>query len=281
MQGNRLLHRTDTKYMSKATALWTLIGLTFFPMFLLHQICGRATFTGEYHSIYVCWEEMGRPDINSIHMSRFELSGERSKFLMFGGLTFIMRLVYTILPLSDDAELVKKHKAIERLSNMIIQYLLIWPLQTCCSIRVKHDKGNFKPEYILPQFLLQWITSNPQLDLDGIQYFSNKFTENVLFNTGQYINYAIPIKSDATEGHCRILKEKVKLTEPISWQILELIIDKQLTSYDDKEKINKDSQDIVLQVFIDLRPGLQPLYASTKFGIAEAKLSKMVADFLR
>lgn len=134
--------------------------------------------------------------------------------------------------------------------------------------------------------MLQWIASNTELELDGVQYFSNRFTETALIGSGGYLNYAIPIKSHGPNGYCQTLKDKVKLTEPVSWQMLDLIINNEpihaLDFYKDKEMIlDPTLKDVLLQGFIEPQKGFRTLYLHTKFGIAEVKLSKMKASYLK
>ncbi|MFW1494652.1 hypothetical protein ACEV9S_24505, partial [Vibrio parahaemolyticus] len=47
---------------------------------------------------------------------------------------------------------------------------MTWPLIAACSIRVKNPSDNFKPEYIIPQLLLQW--ARDYKSIDGIRYTS-------------------------------------------------------------------------------------------------------------
>jgi len=45
---------------------------------------------------------------------------------------------------------------------------MIWPLVLACSVKVKNIEDDFKPEYIIPQLLLQWVRERD--DIDGISY---------------------------------------------------------------------------------------------------------------
>ncbi|MFH4351795.1 hypothetical protein WAJ70_22165, partial [Acinetobacter baumannii] len=56
--------------------------------------------------------------------------------------------------------------------NEVISYLIIWPLMAACSVRVKNTTNTFKPEYIIPQLLLQFIRYDEFFD--GVSYFSTK-----------------------------------------------------------------------------------------------------------
>lgn len=77
------------------------------------------------NSIYVCWEEMGRPDLNSIHVSRFELQENAFKFLRFGGLTLIIRGLYSLAPQTkDEAKEAEYVDDLQHFTSLITQYLL-------------------------------------------------------------------------------------------------------------------------------------------------------------
>lgn len=52
----------------------------------------------------------------------------------------------------------------------LIADVFMWPLIAACSIKVKHREDSFKPEYIVPQLLLQWIRNNQEID--GIRFSS-------------------------------------------------------------------------------------------------------------
>lgn len=53
-------------------------------------------------------------------------------------------------------------------ANTAILLAVCWPIILACSLLVSDNQATFKPEYIVPQLVLQWVTS--QENVDGIQY---------------------------------------------------------------------------------------------------------------
>lgn len=101
----------------------------------------------------------------------------------------------------------------------------LWPIIASCSFSYKEkNKMTFRPDYIIPQLLLEYIIDNNfdrkirgiTGDIIGIRYHSvqspffdikeKKFDKN-------YVNYVFPILSDAKNGHCTTLKELFEVTD--------------------------------------------------------------------
>jgi len=90
-----------------------------------------------------------------------------------------------------------------------------------CNIKVKDIQSIFKPEYIFPQFLMQWISEHR---IGSIEYRSTQIEYSQFENSNSLVNFtnlAIPAKSTKASGPCDILKSNIKLSEPISWQNLQ------------------------------------------------------------
>jgi hypothetical protein len=144
------------------------------------------------NSVYVCWEELERPDINSIQASLFR-SNRNLNVLDFMK-PDIYRLKYTTSPVDRE----------------LLDYIMIWPLIMASSVQVNGKYDTFKPEYIIPQLLLQWVKQNQKID--GIRYFSNNV--DIKEGTkGEFYNIAIPVKQNKSEGYCDRLKELFTMTE--------------------------------------------------------------------
>jgi hypothetical protein len=50
--------------------------------------------------------------------------------------------------------------------DLVVAHAVCWPLIAACSIKVKNPGANFKPEYVVPQLILQWITDETRIDQD-------------------------------------------------------------------------------------------------------------------
>lgn len=93
-------------------------------------------------------------------------------------------------------------------------YLVCWPLIAACSIKVQNEEDFFKPEYIIPQLLLQWI--RVEGSFDGIQYFSTKLEENKYpCDYLAYQNFVFPPKKVRERGICGELASMFEWSEPI------------------------------------------------------------------
>ena len=145
-------------------------------------------------SLYVCWEEMGRPDINYFQAVR--LQAKKGIHLL------------NLSPPDFSSG---------KLTYEIYYYIMAWPLIACCSVKVKSPTDTFKPEYIIPQMLLQWVRSNDELD--GICYKSTHLTTELYKEKGELYNVVLPVKESLTNGHCNKLKEMFNMTEVVSWQL--------------------------------------------------------------
>lgn len=97
--------------------------------------------------------------------------------------------------------------------------LKIYPILLVCYSQVYSKSAVFKPEYIFPQLLMQWLITKPEYD--GIKYMSNKCTPAGDWRN-EFVNYAIPVKRVQSVGYCTELVGKFMLTKPLSLEILKL-----------------------------------------------------------
>ena len=165
-------------------------------------------------TLYVTWEELNRPRLDNFQAVRLKTT----KSIQFLDLT----------P-SDWGE--------DNLNNKAYKYLMTWPLVAACSIKVKDYSDSFRPEYIIPQLLLQWIRQNKELD--GIKYNSTHIETGLLKSTGDLYNLVLPVKENKDEGYCTHLVNTFEVTETISWQLLEYAIGGQAFIGDGGNAINK------------------------------------------
>lgn len=176
-------------------------------------------------STYVCWEELGRPDINSFWVSRFEVLNKELK---------ILNLSYAI---QDIYDLKKRNLSDEELEKSIIEYFLCWIIQCACSISVKNKDRVFREEYIVPQLIMQNIRSSK---IDGIMYFSVR--GNYMEQNSSWImkNFAFPADDyevflkkerkhifDSKKYNeyklSKKLKEAFSLTAPLNMGLIEVV----------------------------------------------------------
>lgn len=211
------------------------------------------------NNILTTWYESGCPDINSLQVSRFELD-KSIKRLYFGW------------NISNFRALTEDVKDTSNNINYLINYITYFPIHALCNIKVQNPQGIFKPEYVFPQFLMQWITEQ---NIDCIEYMTTKIDYSQFNNTSTFLrfnNLAIPAQTTSQKGYCEILKSRIKLTDSISWQSLQ-------TAYPTLEfpKADKETPPNFFRLFksimeIELIKGEKVRYDKTIFGIMEKYL---------
>ena len=154
------------------------------------------------NSLHVAWEELIRPDIYDIQVARYS------------NLT-----PFKVIDLTFD-DLGKDHLSPERLMYLAQMY----PIICACSVLVKHREDPFKPEYIFPQLMLQWVNDN--IKFDAICYSSTHIDIHHLSNRGKFYNYVLPVKNidldlSSSTGFCTDLCNIFKMTEVVSWQLFD------------------------------------------------------------
>ncbi|MCB0803088.1 MAG: hypothetical protein KDB74_08310 [Flavobacteriales bacterium] len=163
-------------------------------------------------SIYTCWEELKKPDIYKLHGSRLELKSNE-----------ITNILVIPLPKHEiDKFCTDDGKIVESSNGAGIDSLLInWPLYFFCSILVKSPEDHFKPEYIIPQLLLQYIRDESKIH--GVKYFSTNIDYSLNGVEGAFYNYVFPVRHTAGKGLCQDLSKRFLITEPIPFGVIKNI----------------------------------------------------------
>lgn len=198
-------------------------------------------------SSYVIWKEFGMPDMNRLTFSRFEANSDDIRVLDFG---ITPRLILDSGLINDG-----KYPG-ATYYDIIYTYLVYWPLVCACAIQVKNRNDVFKPEYIVPQLVLQYVRES---SIDGVRYFSMHFgKENHDLSLGS--NWVFPPKQSQPSGHCPILKSMFKVSYPLDWKF--------------SINVNLPSQyNKVLNKPIHLPNGKTLYYHDSKFAELDARLS--------
>ncbi|WP_145053089.1 hypothetical protein [Paenibacillus xylanexedens] len=151
-------------------------------------------------SVYACLEELRKVgDTTNLYVSSYKIA-DHVKFIDFG---FPPRVAKVASDKIEDEQ--ARFIALKA-------YYQCWPLLAACSVRVMEDKHTFKPEYIIPQLLLQWVRSST--DYSGIRYFTSR-NYSYVNSPHLYQNYVFPVEQNQEKGYCVKLIEKFKLTDPI------------------------------------------------------------------
>lgn len=201
-------------------------------------------------STYSCWEEFDRHKLRDLWFSRFSNTRELK-------IIQIQKIENLLSDLEDDIPEVQVVK--------ILSYLVTFPLTIACSIKVKHTNGNFKPEYIIPQLLLQYVSKKEEID--GIKFPSTKIDYSKLTEIEAY-NYVFPVKNIYKSGFCDKLVDTFHLTEPTSLELEEIIYN----PAKQKMVFGMGTPDGISQ--IEFIHGEKSFYSTTSFGKIESSLNR-------
>lgn len=181
------------------------------PLHKRHIVKNERFSISGYPSLYcaenlnTCWAETNKPDINKTYVSKllFKLDGENID-------ERILSLHLQPAKFWEDYFIHYKDNLNDGVFlNDIKRFLINLFLSCLCSIKVKYPDNQFKPEYIIPQFLLQWVNENKKYYC--IRYCSTKN------NNKPGTNFVFPVR-DAREDndHCIELKKCFKISKPIA-----------------------------------------------------------------
>lgn len=158
-------------------------------------------------STHVCWKELGEPDINTISVSRYAaVPHSNLKVLNFGHRMPVLAAYAHTEPnriLTANSE-----------NAFMAAQVACWPLVAICSIRVPDRHKPERPEYLMPQLVLEWITRTRAFH--GVRYFSTHY-EKYMDNPKTYMNYVFPASAIAPRDYCANLKSLFELTKPHTW----------------------------------------------------------------
>jgi len=165
------------------------------------------------NSIYVAWEEMGRPTPDQIQACRLKNTKPISYFDLA---TDIYLGDLSVLNLLAAEELWK--------------HLIVWPLIASCSVKVLNREAAFKPEYIIPQLVLQIVRSEKKWD--GIRFSSTHIDLNKMRKAkGAFYNFVLPVKQNKNHGYCDELNKLFEMTEVVPWQNVDIFTKPQGSFY--------------------------------------------------
>ncbi|WP_333881204.1 hypothetical protein [Atlantibacter hermannii] len=165
-------------------------------------------------SLYVCWQEMNKPDFDKLYISSFITRDNKTKVLNFA----------PHLKISFSSKVKNEDEVIE--NNFIkSSYLVLWPLILSCSYIKSHESSSFTQEYIIPNLLMQWISRRSQSPISGIAYSSTRMKKSR--ESKLSINVVFPPKATYRQtiqnDYCPRLSSLFEFTPPVSWQVLKTL----------------------------------------------------------
>lgn len=168
-------------------------------------------------SLYICWQEMDKPDFDKLYISSFESNDNEAIVLNFAPEVLFYKIDLT----SYEGNRLGSFPDIDTL----LAYLTLYPLLIACSYIKSEQTASFTQEYIIPNLLMQWISKRNRSNIVGIAYRSTKILKTN--HNNKAINVVLPPKStykQITENDfCPSLSSMFKLTLPVSWQVLKTL----------------------------------------------------------
>jgi hypothetical protein len=158
-------------------------------------------------STQVCWRELGEPDLATVSVSRFHAVQNTNLRVLNFGHRLPLLAAYVA---SEPQDFTGPTTA----GAVIKAQVACWPLIAACSVRVPDRNSPERPEYLLPQLVLEWITRTHKFH--GIRYFSTHYTEYP-DDPKTYMNYVFPARTTPPVGYCSDLCGLFELTNPVSW----------------------------------------------------------------
>lgn len=203
------------------------------------------------NSIYLAWEEMDRPKEDEMHTMLLK----NMRNITYFDLTFD---VY------NDYEKFRKKTINEQL-----EFLALWPLIAACAVKVCNKDDVFKPEYIVPQLVLQWVRQEQKVD--AIKYSTTRV--DLTKNKGIFHNMVLPVKEIKDKDYCNELVNIFACSPVVSFELLKF------SSKLPKEGTNPNSIDSeITKKFnvqqLEIIEGIPEDYYLTKFGQLEYFLNR-------
>lgn len=174
-------------------------------------------------SSYVCWLELNRPSFEQFQVATIKQQELNRDYK-------VIDLCIHPFSFFNELEARERGEISGHQDLSLEQYLRWWPIMACCSVAVKNEDDPFKPEYIFPQFMIQYLLEE-RSDLVGIRYMSIKAGRISMrqYETDYrtYTNFVIPTRSDKPndKGFCKILTNQFKIAKNISGKELQVVSD--------------------------------------------------------
>lgn len=152
------------------------------------------------NSVFVAYHEIGALEYDNLYVSKFR---------------------YTGFPNNSETLLDMTNKPMSCFPECQFKFLARWILTMSCNISVGYPDSPFKPEYVIPQIIFQWVKNNVNIGYNknviGVSYSSTKIQDYKTGFYGFFYNTAIPIQHSNESGYCDVLSKQFCLTKPVSF----------------------------------------------------------------
>lgn len=154
--------------------------------------------------LHIAWQECGYP--HKFYYSEFQYqepldAANKWEYITFLEPRWVAKKWFVVINPPEEGYI-----------RFAVDYMLSYPLIFACSIVNVNGHSVFKPEYVIPQMLTQWVYRNNE-KIKGIKYFScHKNEEDMRYNG---FNVVLPAKDYDRRGYSKDLIEKFKVSKPI------------------------------------------------------------------
>ena len=152
--------------------------------------------------LHMAWQECGYP--HKYYYSEFQYQFDEEnewQFITFLSPRYVANTWFVAINSPED-----------RYLKIAKSYLLTYPLIFACSIVNLNGNSAFKPEFVIPQMLTQWVYRHYEI-AKGIKYFSCYNSDDIRHFDGY--NVVLPAKNiDLRRGLSRDLVAKFKVSKP-------------------------------------------------------------------
>ena len=154
-------------------------------------------------STYGCWEEMRRPNFGTVMVSKYVSTQE-----------------FELLDL--------RIPSLEKWKENICDSILFFPLIIASMFQVKDNSATYKPEYLIPQLITEWVivqqklTRKTKSNIIGIIYTSVHKNLDFNFPEDVFDNIVVPVLKPLNKGvmdYCPILTDLFELTPPTYYDL--------------------------------------------------------------
>ncbi|MEX1212865.1 MAG: hypothetical protein WEA36_08480 [Balneolaceae bacterium] len=141
-------------------------------------------------------------------------------------------VVLSLLKPSDFNLLLKRADKGESISDELVRkYIVTYPLMMAASVKRSFKGEYFKPEYIIPQVLSQYLVSSGNDKINGIKFPSTKISHGEIVDKNHLnksYNYYFPVRGIKPVGYCDYISSLFDISIPVNNELIGNII------YDDK-----------------------------------------------
>lgn len=109
---------------------------------------------------------------------------------------------------------------LDKIRRYLEKQLVTYPLRTACSVMVTNHTSSARPEYIIPQILMQWLLTSDQFD--GVRYETAVDYSEMRAAGGHNISFVT--KDFDADGYTKNLRSNIKVGTPIWVKIDEINI---------------------------------------------------------